>query len=66
MKSPVHLLECTVFMITVSTFYLWHPAAMHNSYSHLKSKVHPCRGRTAHGGSTGIPLLFLDHVTRRG
>jgi hypothetical protein len=25
-----------------------------------------CTGRTAHMGSTGIPLLFLDHGTRRG
>jgi len=25
-----------------------------------------CTGRTAHRGSTGIPLLFLDHGTRRG
>jgi len=25
-----------------------------------------CRGRTAHRGSRGVPLLFLDHGTRRG
>jgi len=25
-----------------------------------------CTGRTAHGGSRGIALLFLDHGTRRG
>ena len=25
-----------------------------------------CTGRTAHRGSTGIALLFLDHGTRRG
>jgi len=25
-----------------------------------------CTGRTAHRGSRGIPLLFLDHGTRRG
>ena len=25
-----------------------------------------CRGRTAHKGSRGIALLFLDHGTRRG
>jgi len=25
-----------------------------------------CTGRTAHRGSTGIALLFLDHCTRRG
>jgi hypothetical protein len=37
-----------------------------------KVKVHSCTGaealsgRTAHGGSRGIALLFLDHGTRRG
>jgi hypothetical protein len=31
-----------------------------------KSKLHPCTGRTAHRGSRGIALLFLDHGTRRG
>jgi len=25
-----------------------------------------CTGRTAHRGSRGIALLFLDHGTRRG
>jgi len=25
-----------------------------------------CTGRTAHRGSRGIALLFLDHCTRRG
>ena len=25
-----------------------------------------CTGRTANSGSRGIPLLFLDHGTRRG
>jgi len=25
-----------------------------------------CTGRTAHRGSRGIALLFLDHSTRRG
>ena len=25
-----------------------------------------CTGRTAHSGSRGIALLFLDHGTRRG
>jgi len=25
-----------------------------------------CRGRTAHRGTRGIALLFLDHGTRRG
>jgi hypothetical protein len=28
--------------------------------------VHPCTGRTAHRGSTGITLPFLEHGTRRG
>ena len=38
----------------------------------LKVKVHPvralslCTGCTAHGGSRGIALPFLDHGTRRG
>jgi hypothetical protein len=38
-----------------------------------KGKVHPpvqalklCTGRTAHKGSRGIALLFLDHGTRKG
>jgi len=39
-----------------------------------KGKVHPCTvqalrlctGRTAHRGSRGVALLFLDHDTRRG
>jgi len=37
-----------------------------------KGKVHPgtgirlCTGLTAHRGSRGIALLFLDHGTRRG
>ena len=25
-----------------------------------------CTGRTAHRGSRGVALLFLDHSTRRG
>ena len=29
-------------------------------------KAHSCTGRTAHRGSKGIALLFLDHGTRRG
>jgi hypothetical protein len=29
-------------------------------------KVHPCTGRTAHRGSRGIALPFLDQGTRRG
>ena len=28
--------------------------------------MHRCTGRTAHRGSRGIALLFLDHGTRRG
>ena len=32
----------------------------------MKSKVHPCTGRTAHTGSRGIAPLFLDQGTRRG
>ena len=31
-----------------------------------KGKVHRCTGSTAHRGSGGITLLFLDHGTRRG
>ena len=31
-----------------------------------KGKVHPCTDRTAHRGSRGIALLFLDHGTRKG
>ena len=44
----------------------------HYHYSLSKGKVHPCkalrlfRGLTAHRGSRGIALLFLDHGTRRG
>jgi len=28
--------------------------------------LRPCTGLTAHRGSRGIALLFLDHGTRRG
>jgi len=41
-------------------------------YLYKKGKVHTCKAlrlcasRTAHGGSRGIALLFLDHGTRRG
>jgi len=31
-----------------------------------KVKRRLCTGRTAHRGSRGIALLFLDHGTRRG
>jgi len=31
-----------------------------------KGKVYPSTGRTAHRGSRGIAVLFLDHGTRRG
>jgi hypothetical protein len=31
-----------------------------------KGKVHPCTGRTAHRGSRGLALPFIDHGTRRG
>ena len=32
----------------------------------LVQALRPCTGRTAHRGSRGIALLFLDHGTRRG
>ena len=32
----------------------------------VKSKVHSCTGRTAHRGSRGIALLFLDLDTTMG
>ena len=32
----------------------------------LVQALRPCTGRTAHGESRGIALLFLDHGTRRG
>ena len=32
----------------------------------LAQELRLCTGRTAHGGSRGIALLFLDHGTRRG
>jgi len=38
----------------------------------VKGKAHPCKalrlytGRTAHRGSRGIALLFLDHGTISG
>jgi hypothetical protein len=32
----------------------------------VKGKVLPCTGRTAHRGSRGIALLYLDHGSRRG
>ena len=41
-------------------------------FSHIKGKVDPvqalrlCTGRTAHRGSRGIAILFLDQGTRRG
>jgi len=33
---------------------------------HLCTSTELCTGRTAHTGSKGIALLFLDHGTRRG
>ena len=32
----------------------------------LQALLRLCTGRTAHSGSRGIALLFLDHGTRRG
>jgi len=32
----------------------------------LVQALRPCTGRTAHRGSRGIALLFLDNGTRRG
>ena len=32
----------------------------------VKVKVHPCTGRTAHRGSGGTALVFLNHGTGRG
>jgi len=32
----------------------------------LAQALRLCTGRTAHGGSRGIALLFHDHGTRRG
>jgi len=32
----------------------------------LAQALRLCTGRTAHRGSRGIDLLFLDHGTRRG
>ena len=32
----------------------------------LAQALRLCTGRTAHRGSSGIALLFLDHSTRRG
>jgi len=32
----------------------------------LVQELRLCTGRTAHRGSRGIALLFLDHGTRRG
>jgi len=32
----------------------------------LVQALRPCTGRTAHRGSRGIAVLFIDHGTRRG
>jgi len=81
LSLSLSLLHCTgdqiislIFMKFESGFFTErHPATVNTaksaqwqSYFTVKGKVHHCTGRTAHRGSTGIALLFLDHGTRRG
>jgi len=67
-RSVVHSLECSPFACH-SLLYL-----KFCTYTNVNEKVKVtlvqalrlCTGRTAHRGSRGIALPFLDHGTRRG
>jgi len=54
--------ECTILEIFVR---IWKWSGQ-NVKCTLVQALRLCTGRTAHRGSGGIALLFLDHGTRRG
>ena len=73
--GPYQFPEFRMKLLTACQPYLWniHATTAETTYimpAHRKQKVkgegHPCTGRTAHRGSSGIALPFLDHGTRRG
>ena len=56
------------FEVLIGLLYLSFEVVVQYSQIRVKGirKVHTCTGRTAHRGSRGIALPFLDHGTRRG
>ena len=66
---------CALTECTMSVYYelAWRWLTRTKTYCQSKKvmctpvqALRPCTGRTAHRGSRGIALLFLDHGTRRG
>ena len=59
----------TAVQINTVSSCLYYPVFFHGCFFFLCTLVQVlrlCTGRTAHGGSRGITLLFHDHGTRRG
>ena len=54
---------CTYIIIIISTFVLLNHLYLKHT---LVQPLRLCTGCTAHRGSRGIALLFLDYGTRRG
>ena len=60
------LTACVLDKVTKNDLQLMYHARKKRVKCTLVQALRLCTGRTAHRGSRGIALLFLDHGTRRG